>query len=182
MNEGPQDLVRFPARALGALHRAIAEGSGATEAARAVREAGLASSDAFFDLLRDFLSEAGAGAVDPEGMDEEHFWTRLGDFFAQLGWGTLEHERVHPGVIALSAASWAEAAEGGGGGCHFTAGVLAGLLRRVAGRDLALLEVECSAGSGARCCFLVGGESALEAVYTRLREGGDYRQAISALA
>ncbi|HSJ25446.1 MAG TPA: 4-vinyl reductase [Longimicrobiales bacterium] len=145
---------------------ALAASAGHEAAADALRSAGHAAGDAFFEILT-------AGEVTGD-QPAEAFWKRFSQLFASRGWGTLRYSEVHPGVGALDATAWAEARADNTAeqpSCHFTTGMLANLLGRVAGADVAVLEVECRSRGDSRCRFLFGGTDAVFAVYERLATG-----------
>jgi predicted hydrocarbon binding protein len=176
-------LVRVPAAALEAIGRVLAEDRSGEEAAILLRRMGLESGGAFHALFRGWLADGEGESPEPEDLEAERFWERFAAFFSQLGWGRLEHEQVHPGVIALSSPNWSEAAQSRSEpGCHFSTGLIAEMLQRVAGTDLAALEVECRGSGAAACRFLIGAPAALEAVYRRLRDGTGYEEAIGSLS
>ncbi len=58
----------------------------------------------------------------------------------------------------------------------------ADLLTRVAGRDLAVMEVECRSRRDGQCRFLLGSPDTLGAVYEGLREGRSYLEVLDRLA
>lgn len=174
-------MVGLPAAALPDLHRALASGRSAEEAAAVARQIGFATGPAVHRALGERLSFAGTRSVDALAADE--FWTRLSEFFSSGGWGRLAFERLHTGVGALLGEDWIEA-EGRSEGqpaCHITTGLLADLLSRVAGSDLAVMEVECRATGDGTCRFLVGSPEALSEVYARIRAGSDYTEALADL-
>jgi predicted hydrocarbon binding protein len=163
-------MLGFPVDTLRILRRVLEEDGSPAEAAGRLRRLGYESGEAFHDALR--------GRVDAESrplaeLGLEEFWRRLADFFGELGWGRLEFQQLHAGVAALESRDWAEA-EGrhsAAPSCHYTTGVLADVLGRVAGDVLAVLEVECRAAGADRCRFLLGGREALERVYESVRGG-----------
>jgi hypothetical protein len=145
---------------------------------------GLASGEAFYELFRESRADYGGGS-DPSEMESDTFWGQLSRFFEGLGWGRLEHEQLSEGVFAITASDWAEARGGPSNAetrCHFTAGLLADLLHRVSGLDLAVLEVESEAASAGSCTLIVGSPETLEAVFSRMRGGAPYLEAVAALA
>jgi predicted hydrocarbon binding protein len=171
-------MVRLPAAALTAFHRALADDRSPAEAAALMRRMGFESGASFHDAFRAWLDE------DPSQLSVDDFWERLSDFFAELGWGRLRFQRLHSGVAELSSEAWAEAEPGGQARqptCHFSTGVLADVLGRVSGDDLAVLEVECRSRGDAHCRFLLGGPEALRGVYERIRQGEGVPEALSAL-
>src|SRR5690606_24001752 len=101
-------------------------------------------------------------------LDQATFWRRFSELFANRGWGHLGMVPVHPGVGALDSTDWVEVDSDGTAArptCFFTTGLLANLLGRVAGEDVAVLEVECRSRGDARCRFLFGGPASLDAVF-----------------
>jgi V4R domain len=178
-----ETMLSLPVDALAAVHRALADGRTPAEAAEAARRLGFETGPGFHRALEEWLAATGSG--DPSSLDPAAFWERLSDFFAAKGWGRLDFERLHPGVAALSSDEWAEAETEGSASypaCHFTTGLLADLLGRASGADLAVLEVECRSKGDARCRFLVGGWDALERVYDELSGGAPYAESIQRLS
>jgi predicted hydrocarbon binding protein len=179
--------LALPAASLTALGRALAAEIGAERAAHALRAAGHAAGDALFrGFARGATGEAAdeAAATALAGLPEERFWQRFAEFFAGRGWGRLTFEAVHPGVGALASGDCVEAVPGADApipGCHFTTGVLANLLGRVAGDDVAVLEVECRSSGDPRCRFLFGAPAALDAVFADLAAGRDVDASLAAL-
>jgi uncharacterized protein len=158
--------IAIPALALRGMSDALVASVGAEAAAGALRAAGHAAGDALYEIF--------AAQQEPGDLPADAFWQRLGQLFASRGWGQFRHAEIHPGVGALETTNWAEAADGAVAdqpSCHFTTGMLANLLGRVAGTDVAVLEVECRSRGDSRCRFLFGGTDAVYAVYERLVEG-----------
>ncbi len=180
MKDRPNDseLIRIPAATLSALHAVLLRERGALEAAHLLRDVGLASGEGFYALLSASLAGPDE-AADPAALDPTGFWARLSKMFEDLGWGRLHHEQIGEGVFSLFATDWIEA-RGGAGGCHLTAGLLADLLHRVAGFDLAVLEVDDGRVDG--CRFVVGSPQTLGAIFDRIQEGAHYREAVQAVA
>lgn len=181
MNESTP-MIGMPPATLVALHRALAENRGAGEAAEIARKIGFSAGPAFHAALQDTLDHLGLGPA--RDLQPGTFWARLAEFFAAAGWGALEFEQSHPGLASLSSANWVEAAgrRANHPACHLTTGLLASLVTRVAGADLAILEAECRATGAERCSFLIGAPAALQTVYARIREGERYVDAVAALA
>jgi predicted hydrocarbon binding protein len=173
-------MLGFPAATLTILRRILEEDGSPTEAAGRLRRLGYESGEAFHGALRERADGEGR-PLDALGSDE--FWARLAALFGELGWGRLEFQQIHAGVAALESRDWAEA-EGRDSAapcCHYTTGVLADVLGRVAGDDLAVLEVECRAAGADRCRFLLGGREALERVYGSVRGGASVVEALHRL-
>jgi uncharacterized protein len=177
-------LLHFPIGFLPALHRALRGERSESEAASLLREIGLESGEEFLARFRTWLQSGDRAATpEPEDLSPDEFWRHLSDFFAGLGWGTLEYEQIHPGLVALTSRDWVEADRTGSQypSCHLTTALLADLLRRVADQELASLEVECRAAGDDRCRFLIGSPDALQRVFDSMREGVAVGEAVGAL-
>jgi predicted hydrocarbon binding protein len=138
-------------------------------AARALQRAGHDAGDAIFDAIRAEVGENG-----PANLDEADFWQRLNAFCADRGWGNIIFEEMHPGLGALESADWAEADPGVAAlrpSCHFTVGMIANLLGRIANDDVGVLETECRSRGDLYCRFIFGGRAALDQVYAGIRAG-----------
>jgi predicted hydrocarbon binding protein len=84
-------------------------------------------------------------------------------------------------ALAVDATEWAEADPSSGTvapSCHVTAGMLAGLLGRLAGSHVAVMEIECRSRGDEQCRFLAGAPETLQAVYDGATEGKDYRDVL----
>lgn len=169
--------IRIPADAILTLRRALVRDLGAEAAGRALQEAGNAAGDALYERLARSLQGDGLA-----GTPSASFWDRLAGLFREMGWGTLEHRGLHPGVGSLDARDWFEVdPDAARPSCPFTTGVLANILGRVADGDVAVLQVPPEDGAPRACRFLFGGEAALERLYGGLREGRDLKTALGAL-
>ncbi len=171
------DVISMPGATLAALSSVLRSELGAEDAARVMRRIGLQSGAYFYDRFRQW-----AGA-EPTALGMDVFWGQLSDFFEHLGWGRLEHEAGHPGVLVLELIDWVEARHDASRiGCHFTTGLLADILSRVVGGELAALEVAPgtppSEGTGR---ILIGNPGTLDVLYSRMRNGVRYEEAIEAL-
>jgi len=176
-----EPMLTLPATSLGALHRALAQGRPPVDAAHAARQLGFESGAGFYNSFR---SWAGRDGEDLAVVPPEIFWTRLGEFFAHMGWGGLQFEQLHPGVAVLSSVDWAEAdvdRDSRRPSCHITTGMLSDLLGRVIDQDVAVLEVECRSRGDSQCRFLVGGPETLDRLYEELRAGTPYADAVQRL-
>lgn len=167
--------IRFPAESILALRRALVREVGGRAATQAIREAGHAAGDVLFErLTRD--EDA------PEATPQSTFWERLAALFRELGWGSIEHQEPHPGVGALVAREWFEVDEQAPAPvCAFTTGVLANILGRVAGGDVAVMVVGCESGEPRCCRFLFGSAAVLQSLHAGLREGRELHSALGAL-
>lgn len=180
-----QQMLTFPPSTLAAIHRAARQDRSPSEAAALVRQVGFETGEGFLDAFSDWLEHHRQDpGADPAALSTEDFWHHLSAFFASLGWGRLAFEQLHPGVAALTSMQWAEAEAGAESRqpmCHFTTGMLADLLSRVIGSDLAVLEVSCRSRGDASCRFLVGGAEALQIVFEGLRQGQGLEAAVGSL-
>lgn len=184
----PSELA-VPVGALRAMREALAAEVGDDGAARALRVAGSAAGTAMF---RAFLAGAGIPGDDDAAarerlaeMPDEQFWAMLSTFFGSRGWGRLRFAAVHEGVGALDAADWVEANADAGVGrpsCFFTTGMIAGLLGRITGDEVAVLEVACRSHGAGGCRFLFGSADALGALYSGIAAGHDVDASLAALA
>jgi uncharacterized protein len=175
-------LLRISAATLPALHRAFADGRDARDAVRVARQYGFESGPAFHEALVEWASDDSATPL--AELSPERFWELVATFFSSVGWGELRYEQLHDGVGSLSSRDWAEAQPDSGAShpaCHVTTGILAELLARVAGTDLAVLEVQCRSRGDEICRFLIGGPEALGVVYEELRQGNTLESAIQRL-
>jgi bacteriochlorophyll 4-vinyl reductase len=182
----PTELA-VPVASLKALRGGLEAEVGPDAAAHALRLAGNAAGEAMF---RPFVHGAGvsAEAADPQAalatLPEGRFWEMLAAYFASRGWGRLTFSALHPGVGALDTADWVEAdpdAVADRPCCYFTTGLFAGLLGRVTGQEVAVLEVSCRSQGEPRCRFLFGPAEALGAVYGDIAAGTRLEDALASL-
>jgi predicted hydrocarbon binding protein len=174
----PAELA-LPVASLAAIRQSLNQEAGPDAAANALRAAGYAAGDALFTTLTQPFGE-GDGIGD---VSAGVFWRRLSQLFSTRGWGTLNHSQAHPGVGALETTNWVEAVPGSAPrpACFFTTGLLANLLGRSAGENVAVLEVECRSTGDERCRFLFGAPETLESLYGRLRTGETVDRSIESL-
>lgn len=182
MNQTPTDFqwVRLPANALRALPQNLARTLAPADAVGLLRQLGTASADQFLAEL----DQRGGPNGDAAEQPVEQLWEQLSNLFSEMGWGTLRHQHLHAAIGALQSDNWTEGSadvEPILPGCHLSTGVFAELLSRLAGRDVAVMEVECRSRGSDRCTFLFGSGSALGQVYEELRKGMPYEQAIQQL-
>jgi len=185
MNQRPAELA-IPVASLTALRNALADEVGDDPAARALQVAGVAAGHAFFDTLAHAGSAGGrTGDADPATWSESVFWRLLADLFERRGWGRIRNAQAHAGVGAIDAFDWVESQQDAGAlrpSCFFTAGLLANLLGRVVGDDVAVLEVSCRSRGDAHCRFLYGSPETLDVVFSRIRNGADVEETLATLA
>lgn len=170
-------FLEVPAALLSSVRRALAGDREPLETVTLLRQVGYELGDAVFDRLAAALRrDYGA---DPLTLDPAEFWRSAGTFFAGLGWGSVRHADLHPGVGAVELDGWIESgAEGGPPGCHLSTGIFASLLGRLAGTEVVVMEVPAGAG---RSTLLFGSGEALGAVYERMAGGASLDDALAAL-
>jgi predicted hydrocarbon binding protein len=162
------------------LRRSLEAAVGHDAAARALQLAGHEAGDAIFALLGD--AEWTAAKLDD--LDESEFWQRLNRIFAERGWGELHFEELHAGIGALQSAEWTEADPGIPAlrpSCHFTVGMIANLLGRIAGAEVGVIESECRSRGDLQCRFLFGGRTALDQVYAGILAGNTGDELLTSL-
>ena len=177
MNQMQQSIAKMPRATLAAILRA-AGGAGPDDAAESLRALGASSAEGLLDLFSSRLS-----GLDPAAAPVDRFWSELGDFLEELGWGRIEQDAVHPGLVSIAASDWFEA-EGASADqpcCHFSTGLFAELLRTLSNAEIAAMEVECIACGDDRCRFLVGSPAALDEVYEGIVGGATVSDAVTAL-
>lgn len=183
MREAAERVLRLPAGFLPVLQRTLGHDRPPTEAAQLLRRVGYEAGEVFFAALDARLTRA--QPVTPlRSVASDEFWNGFTGLFAELGWGALHLARIHPAVAALDSPDWVEA-EGRREphpACHLTTGLLADLLSRIAGSDVAVIEAECRAAADTRCRFLCGSPAALTALYDAMREGISHTEALERLA
>jgi hypothetical protein len=170
-----QREVRIPADSMHALRRSLSTQLGPVAAGRCLQEAGYAAGDALVDRLGRELADAGATPA-------TSFWGRLAAIFKELGWGAVAYDELHPGVGALVVSDWFEIDPSGQqANCPFTTGVLANVLGKVAGQEVAVLQASDAHGAPGRARFLFGSPDVLNGVYAGLAVGQDLDATLLAL-
>ena len=180
MNATANDLqfVQVPAGLISSVRRALAGDREPLEAVTLLRQVGYDVGAAVSAGLGDHLTGSHGGA-DPLSLDPEVFWAGVSDYFARLGWGRVEHRRLHPGVGALDLVGWLEqGSDGGPAGCHLSTGFFTDMLGRVAGDGVVVMEVPAEAG---RSRLLFGSGETLGAVYEALAAGATLDDALARL-
>ena len=168
--------LALPVAALSALRHALAGRVGDDEAAHALRAAGHAAGNVLAGIL--------ASPQDNSALAQSAYFRRLADLFANRGWGHFAHERPHPGVAVLQAGDWVEADPEFAAqrpSCFFTTGMLANILGRAAGAEIAVYEVECRSKGDARCRFLIGAPETLQHLHESATEGASVESLVAAL-
>lgn len=149
--------------------------------ATSLQHVGFAAGEAAHTAFCAWLAER-HGVADPGDLDAAEWPALLSAFFEAEGWGPIAVTRVHPALLALDSANWAEAdpaAPSEYPACYLSCGLFADLLGRLAGAPMAVLEVECRSHGDARCRFLAGSPETLAALYERLATGVSYHAALA---
>ena len=165
-------FVQVPAGFISSLRRALATDRQPLEAVNLLRQVGYEVGEAVSQSLTGRLGDANE-------VDVDHFWSGVSDYFQELGWGRVEHHRLHPGVGALDLVDWLEAgSDGGPAGCHVSTGFFTDLLGRVAGAGVVVMEVPAEPG---RSRLLFGSGETLGEVYQHLAAGASLEDALGRL-
>lgn len=166
-------------RALAQL-RASLERDAGLQSAGWLQEAGFAGGEELFDAFAEWSAER-YGVRGPTELGSDQLGNALSGFFRETGWGALTVTEPAPAVLALDSADWAEAGDQGGApypSCHFSCGLLADFLGRLAGSQVAVMEVECRSRGNGRCRFLAGAPETLGVLYDRMAQGLGYAEAL----
>lgn len=168
-------FVQVPAGLISSLRRALANDRQPMEAVNLLRQVGYEVGEAVSQNLTRHLGDGGSAGE----VDVDRFWSGVSDYFEGLGWGRVEHRRLHPGVGALDLVDWIEAgSDGGPAGCHVSTGFFTDLLGRVAGAGVVVMEVPAEAG---RSRLLFGSGETLGDVYQSLAGGATLDEALGRL-
>jgi len=169
-------FVQVPAGLISAMRRALANDRQPLEAVNLLRQVGYEVGEAVHQALSGHLAANGG---DARALDADAFWRGVSEYFEGVGWGRVEHRRLHPGVGALDLVDWIEAgSDGGPAGCHLSTGFFTDLLGRAAGDGVVVMEVPAEAG---RSRLLFGSGETLGAVYQSLAGGASLDDAIAQL-
>ena len=170
-------LVAIPREALLGLRSALVRDLGAS-AAGYLQEAGYAGGPALHHAFAKWLEQRGLDA--PEALPTHEFGRRATDFFKDAGWGSLALSSLRDGVAVIDTEDWAEADEFAAlefPGCHMTTGMFADFFGRLAGSEVAVMEVECRSMGAPRCRFLMGSPAVMQALYDEMGRGVTYEEA-----
>jgi predicted hydrocarbon binding protein len=166
----PTRQLNFPSSLLVTLLSAVAADREPAQTVDLLRQAGYDAGADLYALLGERVARQGDDAI--EALPAAEFWRHFASLWESLGWGSLQHRQTHPGVAELVSPDWVEAETSASGfGCQLTTGLFADLLRRAAGDDIAVLEVECRGRGDAQCRFLVGSAATLGALHDSVRQG-----------
>jgi bacteriochlorophyll 4-vinyl reductase len=160
------------------LHRSLLQY--APDAAIAVlQESGYAAGEGVYAALRVWLGTH-AGTEDPAELDATLFAGALADFFQSAGWGRLTISPLGGAALALDSSDWIEAEPGSAQMpmCFFTSGMLADVMGRMSGEQVAVMEVECRSKGDSICRFLSASPTTLQEVYEKMAAGMSYEEAL----
>lgn len=173
------DVLGFGRKGIHALRHVISQ-TQLSESAVSLQEAGYTAGEDIYACFRRWLPVQ-TGVQDPADLDSRVLGDVLSDFFQSLGWGAVTVEQLGKAGLTVDSTNWAEAEPGSNAErpcCYLSAGMLASFLSRLAGSNVAVMEVECRSSNDARCRFLAGAPDTLQTVYESMSGGGDYRQAL----
>ncbi|HKC46872.1 MAG TPA: 4-vinyl reductase [Gemmatimonadales bacterium] len=160
------------------LHRSLLQY--APDAAISVlQESGYAAGEGVYAALCSWLGTH-AGTENPAELDATLFAGALSDFFLAAGWGRFTIAPVGGAALALDSSDWIEAEPGTAQMpmCFFSSGMLADLMGRVSGEQVAVMEVECRSKGDSICRFLSGSPETLQEVYQKMAAGMSYVEAL----
>ncbi len=175
----PEGCVVVGRRLFQQLRQSLERDAG-TQAAAYLQEAGFAGGTEMYEAFAGWLRRT-HGLDDPGDLDQRYLGEVLTAFFTETGWGPLTAAPLGDAVLALDAASWAEAGEAGTSdypSCHVTSGMLAEFLGRLSGQVTAVMQVECPSRGDARARFLAGAPETMGLVYERMSQGMSYTEAL----
>lgn len=175
--ESKADHLSLPATVLAALRRAVSHQAGSLAAIHVLQAAGFETGGRVFDDFEARLGDA------PDELPTDTFWDEFGHYVEERGWGTIEHDSVHPGVGVFRSENWVEASEmqEDEPTCSFSSGLLSGFLTRLASGPVAVLQVECRSRGDDCCTFAFGSEAAMHDLYGFLLEDADFDLALARL-
>ncbi len=160
------------------LHRSLLQYS-PDSAIAVLQESGYAAGEGVYTALCTWLGTH-AGTERPEELDATLFAGALSDFFQGSGWGRLTIAPVGGAALALDSPDWIEAEPESAQipMCFFSAGMLADLMGRVSGEQVAVMEVECRSKGDSICRFLSASPTTLQEVYEKMSAGMSYVEAL----
>jgi len=178
-NNGMVGLTRDGLTALrGALWR-----DAAGNAPAILQEAGYASGPALYEAFVNWCAQHGYGV--PENVAATNFQQLAAAYFSELGWGTVSVSTISDSAFTVDSADWAEADPASAmqfPGCYLSCGMLADFFGRLAGAQLASMEVECRSMGHAHCRFLLGSAETIQHVYDSISQGVSYEDALAQMA
>ena len=178
----PLALSSVPHTSLRALRSALVRDLG-DGFASVLQEAGFAGGASVLDAFTGWCGRHGLAA--PAALPMATFEAALTRFLAEAGWGRITVTPIGDVVLAIDSDDWAEAEADPPmpyPACYYTAGMFADLLGRVAEAPVGCMEVTCRSSGASACRFLVGSPAVLAQVYQQIAAGGQYVEALDALA
>lgn len=171
--------VKIGKRALHQLRVALERETG-PQATLVLREAGFAGGEALYHAFTQWTNER-YGLGSPQDLDVKFLTEALSGFFKDSGWGDVATTNLSSSIMAFDSPDWAEAESGSAEypSCHFSTGMLADFFTRIAGTQMAVMEVECRSHGDPHCRYLVGGPDALTYVFERMSQGVGYAQVMT---
>jgi hypothetical protein len=148
-------------------------------AAALLQDAGFAGGEALFHGFGAWLAARDLPA--PESVSASAFGGYASEYFRDAGWGPLEFG-VLQSVGTIDSTTWAEADPAyplNFPGCYYTSGALSDFFSRLAGKPVAVMEVECRSMGSERCRFLTGAGNTLQRVYEEMARGVGYEEALA---
>ena len=175
-------MIGMSRDALAALRTVLFRDAG-TNAANYLYEAGFAGGGAVYEAFTRWCRTRQLPV--PEAMTAPDFEKRAGEFFSELGWGSLRVSVVHDSALALDSPNWGEADPASGmqfPGCYLTAGMLTAFFARVGSDPITVMEVECRSMGAERCRFIVASPETVQHVYDAMVGGVDHDAALAKMA
>lgn len=153
-----------------------------SQAAMHLQNSGYAGGATLFEAFSHWFLVRGYGT--PEAQPASLFAERATEFFRELGWGSLDVGAFGESVATVDTLDWAEADPSSAlefPGCYLTTGLFADFFGRVAGTQLAVMEVECRSMGSDRCRFLIANAEVMQHVYDAMGSGMAYDQAVASV-
>jgi len=176
------NMIGMSRDALASLRAVLFRDAG-TNAANYLYEAGYAGGAGLYEAFTRWCRTRQLPV--PEAMTAPDFEKRAGEFFAELGWGTVSVSLLHDSALALDSSNWAEADPASAmqfPGCYFTTGMLTQFFARVGGEQLTVMEVECRSMGAERCRFIAASAETVQHVYDAMVQGTGVDNALQQMA
>ncbi len=172
--------ILLPVSVFKSMHSELAVGLNTTEGVRMLSRVGYQSGLTAASLMN---QEFGG---DSSAMGQDTFWSSISAFLSRRGWGTLSHSTPHRAIGVLRATDWAEAKPQSDTNirvtnCRFSEGYLSGILSKLSGRSVAVLEISCQTRGDDACEFAFGSESAIQKLDKAILNGAEISNALEAL-
>jgi len=174
----PPDGLTIGRGALRQLHESLLRDA-ADHAIPILQDAGFAAGAGVYEAFTAWLKQR-TGIADASELDAARLNETLSGFFQAIGWGSVAVAPIGGAALTVDSEDWAEAEPGSAQApmCFFSAGMLADFLGRLAGEQVAVMEVECRSKGDAHCRFLSAAPDTLNAVYEQLTPGRSYAEAL----